>query len=116
MGDRIYWCDCCQVRQRAYPEAYPSILFSLIRDDVGYFDRSKNVGSPLASRYTPRVDDRYCRRTVDDVVHTVTAVGSREAVKAQEFIDKFARGDKSIKAYGTYQEVYADTVRTLGNR
>lgn len=31
--------------------------------------------------------------------------------KAQEFIDKFARGDKSIKAYGTYQEVYGDKVR-----
>jgi hypothetical protein len=48
---------------------------------------------------------------VDDVVHRVTAVGSRHIVKAQEFIDKFARGDKSIKAYGTYQEVYADKVR-----
>ena len=31
--------------------------------------------------------------------------------KAQEFIGKFARGDKSIKAYGTYQEVYDDKVR-----
>ena len=36
--------------------------------------------------------------------------------KAHEFIDKVARGEKSIKAYGTYQEVYADKVGALGNR
>lgn len=48
---------------------------------------------------------------MDDVVHKVTAIGSRNMAKAQEFIDKFARGDKSIKAYGTYQEVYGDKVR-----
>lgn len=48
---------------------------------------------------------------MDDVVHKVTAIGSRDMTKAQEFIDKFARGDKSIKAYGTYQEVYVDKVR-----
>ena len=55
------------------------------------------------------------RRTVDDVVHKVTAVGSRNVAKAQEFIDKVAGGDRSIKAYGTYDEVYADKVRIQGN-
>ena len=47
---------------------------------------------------------------MDDVVHKVSAVGSRSVAKAQEFIDNSAHGDKSIKAYGTYEEVYADTV------
>lgn len=53
---------------------------------------------------------------MEDVVHRVAAVGSRHAATAQEFIDKFGRGDKSIKAYGTYEEVYADKVGILGNR
>jgi len=42
------------------------------------------------------------------VVHKVSAVGSRTTEKAQEFINKSIGGDKSIKAYGTYDEVYAD--------
>ena len=53
---------------------------------------------------------------MDDVVHKVTAVGSRSVAKAQEFIDSSAHGDKSIKAYGTYEEVYADKVGVLVNR
>lgn len=52
---------------------------------------------------------------MDDVVHKVIAIGSRDATKAQEFIDKFARGDESVKAYGTYEQVYADKVRIQGN-
>jgi len=40
----------------------------------------------------------------------VVAVGSRSVDKAQEFIDRLAGGDKSIKAYGTYAEVFADKV------
>lgn len=48
-----------------------------------------------------------------DVVHKVVAVGSRSVAKAQEFIDKYAAGNKSIKALGTYEEVYADKVRRL---
>lgn len=44
-----------------------------------------------------------------DVVHKVVAVGSRSMTTAQEFID--AIGDTSIKAFGTYEEVYADKVR-----
>lgn len=41
-------------------------------------------------------------------MHKVAAVGSRSVEKAQEFIERNAGGDKSIKAFGTYEEVYAD--------
>lgn len=47
---------------------------------------------------------------MDDVIHKVTAVGSRDVTKAQAFIDKLALGDKYVKAYGTYEEVYAEKV------
>jgi len=47
------------------------------------------------------------------VVHKVAAVGSRDITKAQEFIDTYGGGDKSTKAYGTYEEVYADKVFTF---
>ncbi|KZT10058.1 NAD-binding protein [Laetiporus sulphureus 93-53] len=48
-------------------------------------------------------------RGTTDVVHQVVAVGSRngEVHKAQAFIDTYAPG-KNVKAYGTYEEVYAD--------
>ncbi|KAJ3745358.1 hypothetical protein DFH05DRAFT_1534630 [Lentinula detonsa] len=49
-------------------------------------------------------------RNVDDVVHKVAAVGSRSVDKAQQFIDTSLGGDKSIKAYGSYAEVYKDAV------
>lgn len=52
-------------------------------------------------------------RGVHDIVHKVAAVGSRTVEKAQDFIDKCAQGDKSIKAYGTYEEVYANKVNRL---
>lgn len=45
-----------------------------------------------------------------DVIHKVTSIGSRDVTKAREFVDKFTRGDKSVNAYGTYEEVYADKV------
>lgn len=45
---------------------------------------------------------------MDDVVHKVAAIGSRDLAKAQDFIDKFARSDEAVKAYGTYEQVYAD--------
>lgn len=45
-----------------------------------------------------------------DVIHKVVAVGSRTAGKAQEFIDAKAGGDKNIKAYENYADVYADSV------
>ncbi|KAG7443604.1 NAD(P)-binding protein [Guyanagaster necrorhizus] len=47
-------------------------------------------------------------RDVHDVVHKVVAVGSRTTEKAQEFINTNAGGASSIKAYGSYREVYAD--------
>ncbi|KAG2144772.1 hypothetical protein BD769DRAFT_1650066 [Suillus cothurnatus] len=47
-------------------------------------------------------------RGTNDVVHKVTAVGSRSVEKAQKFINEFVNGDKTVKAYGTYDEVYAD--------
>ncbi|KAJ6504897.1 NAD(P)-binding protein [Mycena vitilis] len=47
-------------------------------------------------------------RDVHDVVHKVAAVGSRKLETAQEFINTNAGGDSSIKAYATYEEVYAD--------
>lgn len=52
----------------------------------------------------------YPSRDVHDVVHKVTSVGSRSVEKAHEFIDRIAGGDKSIKAFGTYEEVYTDEV------
>ncbi|KAF8909311.1 NAD-P-binding protein [Gymnopilus junonius] len=47
-------------------------------------------------------------RGVHDIQHQVVSVGSRSVEKAQEFIDRIAGGDKSIKAFGTYEEVYLD--------
>ena len=52
---------------------------------------------------------------MDDVVHKVTAVGSRDLARVHDFIDKFARSDEAVKAYGTYEQVYADKVRVQGN-
>ena len=49
-------------------------------------------------------------RDVHDVVHKVTAVGSRSVHSAVQFITEHANGDPSIKAYGSYAEVYADNV------
>ncbi|KZT59898.1 NAD(P)-binding protein [Calocera cornea HHB12733] len=47
-------------------------------------------------------------RNVDDVVHKLTAVGSRDVVKGREFADKNAPGVEGVKVYGTYEEVAAD--------
>ncbi|KIK71173.1 hypothetical protein GYMLUDRAFT_33310 [Collybiopsis luxurians FD-317 M1] len=48
-------------------------------------------------------------RGVQDVVHKIVAVGSRTVEKAQGFIEASLGGDKSIKAYGSYEEVYKDS-------
>ncbi|KIJ20796.1 hypothetical protein PAXINDRAFT_165640 [Paxillus involutus ATCC 200175] len=48
-------------------------------------------------------------RDVHDLVHKVTAVGSRNVDSAKKFIAEYAVGDSSIKAYGSYAEVYADS-------
>ena len=45
------------------------------------------------------------------MVHHIAAVGSRTVAKAQDFINKIAGGNKDIKAYGTYEEVFADKVQ-----
>jgi len=44
-------------------------------------------------------------RNVNDVLHRVTAVGSRDVAKAQEFIDRFVPKDVRIaaNAYGNYE-------------
>lgn len=43
-------------------------------------------------------------------MHRVSAVGSRSVENAQKFVNTVAGGDKSIKVYGTYEEVYSDKV------
>jgi hypothetical protein len=50
-------------------------------------------------------------RDVHDVVHKIVAVGSRSAEKAQQFIDTVVK-DKGAKAYGSYEQVYQDPVRS----
>ena len=47
---------------------------------------------------------------MDDVAHSVVAVGSRSVESAQKFIQEYAKGDTNIRAYGTYDEVFADPV------
>lgn len=48
-----------------------------------------------------------------DVVHSIAAVGSRSVESAQKFIQDYAKGDSNIKAYGTYNEVFADPVSMI---
>ncbi|KAF9269084.1 NAD(P)-binding protein [Marasmius fiardii PR-910] len=48
-------------------------------------------------------------RDVRDIVHKVTAVGSRSVDNAQSFIDRVLGGNKDVKGYGSYAEVYADS-------
>lgn len=50
------------------------------------------------------------RRDVEDVAHKLTAVGSRSTESAQRFIKELAGDDLTIKAYGSYDEVFADKV------
>lgn len=40
-------------------------------------------------------------------------MGSRTTESAQKFIDAYINGDKSVKAYGSYAEVYADKARRI---
>ncbi|TFK51740.1 NAD-binding protein [Heliocybe sulcata] len=47
-------------------------------------------------------------RDVHDVTHKVVAIGSRSVDSAQKFIETYIGGDKSVKAYGSYQGVYDD--------
>ena len=50
-----------------------------------------------------------------DVSHKIAAVGSRSVDSAQAFIHKIG-ADKDVKAYGSYAEVFADTVRALSSQ
>lgn len=56
------------------------------------------------------------RRGVHDVVHKVTAVGSRSIESASAFVDKFIDAvNVLVKTYGSYAEVYRDPVcRIIG--
>ncbi|KAF8740738.1 hypothetical protein AX14_007378 [Amanita brunnescens Koide BX004] len=47
-------------------------------------------------------------RGTHDVIHRLVAVGSRSVQKAQHFVNAYANGDPSVKAYGSYEEIYAD--------
>ncbi|KAI0305894.1 NAD(P)-binding protein [Multifurca ochricompacta] len=47
-------------------------------------------------------------RGVEDIVHKVTAVGSRSIDSASSFVDKLINADGSVKIYGNYAEVYND--------
>jgi predicted dehydrogenase len=49
-------------------------------------------------------------RGVTDVRHEIVAVGSRSEEKARAFADSF--GLTACKAYGGYDGVFADEVRT----
>jgi len=50
---------------------------------------------------------------VHDVVHQVTAVGSRSVESAQKFINEIAGGEKAITAHGTYDALFADPVSCI---
>ena len=66
-----------------------------------------------------RPDVLSSNRNVSDVVHSVAAVGSRSVESAQKFIQEYAGGGENIKAYGSYDEVFADPVSltaTLSSR
>jgi predicted dehydrogenase len=49
-------------------------------------------------------------RGVTDVKHKIAAVASRDVQKARSFIKENLDDDSSIKAYGSYQELYDDQV------
>ena len=59
-------------------------------------------------------------RGTTDVSHAVVAVGSRSIEKAKEFIEKWcpegacaqkkSLTEKKVKVFGSYEEVYTDTV------
>ena len=73
----------------------------------------------MGTRPLYRLADRtyVIRRGTTDVVHKVVAVGSRHGAvqKAVDFIGAYAK-EKPIRAYGTYEEVFADPVRPLSQK
>ena len=59
----------------------------------------------------PRPTKQPYRRGVHDVVHKVTAVGSRGIESASAFVNELIDADHApVKAYGSYAEVYSDPV------
>lgn len=103
----------CFVKVSRALVSYSNVYKTYGSSCVGPACRSQDVCVPdypriLALILVPLIPVR--RRDTDDVVHKVAAVGSRSVFKAQEFIDEYAGGNKAIKAYGTYDEVYADKV------
>lgn len=80
--------------------------------NLGLTGQSKHV-RPIFYNWRNLLIKYSASRGVHDVTHKLAAVGSRTVEKAQEFINKCAQGDKSIKAYGTYEEVYVDKASLL---
>jgi hypothetical protein len=52
-------------------------------------------------------------RGVTDIEHKVVAAGSRTAAKAEEFIKETNADQHNAKAYGSYEQVYADKARNF---
>lgn len=50
------------------------------------------------------------RRGVQDVIHKVTAVGSRNIDSARSFVEKLIDANERTKTYGDYTGVYNDPV------
>ena len=53
-------------------------------------------------------------RDVNDVVHKIVGVGSRSVDSARKFIETEIKDD-SVKAYGSYDGLFADPVSLLHN-
>jgi hypothetical protein len=103
----------CFVKVR--PKFLPvSFLFLMIERSRMLLLTQKRESDTLLSMFKSKPSDTMtllkCSRDVTDVVHKITAVGSRSAESAQKFITEFAEGDQSIKAYGSYAGVFADPV------
>lgn len=62
------------------------------------------------------MSDGWKSRGTRDILHRVVAVGSRNIQKARNFVNNYASGTPSVKAYGSYEEVYADDVSELLQR
>lgn len=95
---------------------------------------SKVTSPPLCALSAPTFTDAdfqdlLCdpkNRDASDVQHVITAIGSRSVPSAEKFLDKLQKADapadwggkngklEGCKAYGSYEEVYADPVSHYG--
>lgn len=109
LGDHLHWKDFRRFREGKCPQRSDRVHLpnqGIGRTSSSIPRRRRNAPSCVSCSLT------YSRsRDVHDVVHKVTAVGSRSVHSATQFIAEQANGDLSIKAYGNYAEVYADSVR-----